>query len=200
MTKNVANRGAVHLSARFMISAEYSLILQNTVPSIIHTRREEKDISISPRGILIEAKAIVSTTKPIERDKRLELEKNSFSSSVRSAPSTAPRIREQMISRMGLTMMAYMFNSPPFKACAIPKDTAKIISPTASSSATIGSRRSVTSPFALYCRTTIKVAAGAVAAAIAPSVMAAERGSVSSPKQKCSPTSARSTSAVAVTA
>ena len=58
----------------------------------------------------------------------------------------------------------------------IGSDTAKINNPAASSRATIGSRRSVTGPFALNCRTTINVAAGAVADAIAPKTIAASIG------------------------
>ena len=50
---------------------------------------------------------------------------------------------------------------------AIPKEIAKMTNPTASSRATTGSNMSVTAPFALYCFTTIKVAAGAVAVAAA---------------------------------
>ena len=61
---------------------------------------------------------------------------------------------------------------PPDIPCASARDTAKTIRPTASSIATTGSSVRVTGPFALYWRTTISVAAGAVAAAIAPSVSA----------------------------
>ena len=42
----------------------------------------------------------------------------------------------------------------------------------------MGSSKSVSFPLALYCLTTIRVAAGAVAAAIAPSVIAIEIGSL----------------------
>ena len=66
----------------------------------------------------------------------------------------------------------------------------------ASSSATTGSRISVTGPLALYWLTTISVAAGAVAVAMAPRVMQTEMGSFSGIR-KCTATSTRSTSTVA---
>ena len=55
---------------------------------------------------------------------------------------------------------------------AIPNNTAKTVSAIASSRATIGSNISTNLPLALYCLTTIKVAAGAVAVEIAPNVKA----------------------------
>ena len=55
---------------------------------------------------------------------------------------------------------------------AIPNNTANTVSAIASSRATIGSNISTSLPLALYCLTTIKVAAGAVAVEIAPSVKA----------------------------
>ena len=79
----------------------------------------------------------------------------------------------------------------------MPKETENTARPTASSSATTGSRISVSLPLALYCRTTISVAAGAVAVAMAPSVMAAGMLRVSG-MRKCSPMSAASTSSAAV--
>ena len=64
---------------------------------------------------------------------------------------------------------------PVSSADAIPKDTEKRIRPTASSIATTINKSFVNGPSALYCLTTISVAAGAVAAAMAPRVMAEER-------------------------
>ncbi len=74
----------------------------------------------------------------------------------------------------------------------MPTATANSTRPTASSSATTGSSISVTGPLALYWRTTISVAAGAVALATAPSVMAAGRLSLSG-AMKCTATSAAAT-------
>jgi len=54
---------------------------------------------------------------------------------------------------------------PLVRVRAMPKDMANTIRPTASSNATTGSRRSVRGPWALYWRTTMSVAAGAVAVA-----------------------------------
>ena len=84
---------------------------------------------------------------------------------------------------------------PCSSAFATPKEAEKRTRPTASSMATTISSRWVSGPLALYCLTTIRVAAGAVAAAIAPSVMA-EAMEMMSGRMKC----ARSTSAVVTTA
>ena len=64
---------------------------------------------------------------------------------------------------------------PVSRADAIPKETENRIRPTASSMATTINNSFVKGPSALYCLTTISVAAGAVAAAMAPRVMADER-------------------------
>ena len=178
-----------------MMSAEYSLRLQNMVPSIMHTSREEKAISTPPpRGMRTELRAMVITTKAMVRDRRLELEKKIFSSQVKSAPIPAPSSREQRISSRGFSTTLTAFRLPPSMAPATPMETAKITRPTASSRATMGSSRLVTGPLALYWRTTISVAAGAVAAAMAPRVTATGRGSVSGPTRKYRPISAASTS------
>ena len=59
--------GVVHLSVFSMISAEKSQTLQNTVPSIIQARSEEKVICIGPiGGISIVEMATVSITKVTE--------------------------------------------------------------------------------------------------------------------------------------
>ena len=89
--------------------------------------------------------------------------------------------------------------APLHIASAMPKDTAKRMRPTASSRATMGSSRSVSLPLALYWRTTISVAAGAVAAAIAPRVMAAGTESTSG-RIRWKSSRAASTSSVAATA
>ena len=43
-TKNTAYNGADHLSERFIMSSEYSHMLQNTVPNVIHTSSDENAI------------------------------------------------------------------------------------------------------------------------------------------------------------
>ena len=88
---------------------------------------------------------------------------------------------------------------PESKVFDIPNETAKTINPTASSNATTGKRMSVTGPFALYCLTTMRVAAGAVAEAIAPSTTAASKGNLSG-IAKCNTIKTASTSNVVTTA
>ena len=111
----------------------------------------------------------------------------------------APSSKEPAISISGLTRMETRSTVPLARAFAMPKETANTTRPTASSSATMGSKRSVRGPLALYCRTTISVAAGAVAAAMAPRVMAAGRV-ILSEKTKHAPMSTASTSTVAASA
>ena len=82
----------------------------------------------------------------------------------------------------------------------MPKERAKATRPTASSRATTGSKMSVSFPFALYCFTTIRVAAGAVAVAIAPRVIAAGRLRVLPPVISTTMTKTMSTTIIAVTA
>ena len=144
-------------------------------------------------------RAMVITTKAMVRDRRLELEKNSFSSRVRIRPIREPRSREPTISSRGSTRMDSRLTLPECRAVATPKDTAKATRPTASSRATMGSSRSVSLPLALYCRTTIRVAAGAVAVAMAPRVMAAGALSTSG-ISRCRPSRAASTSTMAIRA
>ena len=78
-------------------------------------------------------------------------------------------------------------------------EIAKTTKPTASSSATTGSKMSVTGPFALYCLTTIRVAAGAVAVATDARTIAAGRDSLSG-IIKCKPIRTASTIIVVNTA
>ena len=188
------------MSARSMMSAERGQRLQNTVPSIMHTSREENRSVTPPSGTVAAERAMVMSTKAMVSERRLVLEKKSLSSRVRRQPSSAPSASEPTISSSGSSTTELRLMEPPTMASATPKDTAKITRPTASSSATMGSSRSVSLPLALYCRTTISVAAGAVAAAMAPRVITAGRGKRSPPRIKCSPSSTRSTVSVATQA
>ena len=88
---------------------------------------------------------------------------------------------------------------PCSSAFAMPKEAEKSTKPTASSMATTISSRRVKGPLALYCLTTIRVAAGAVAEAMAPSVMA-DAIEMTSGRAKCRATRAISTSTVVITA
>ena len=104
-TKNTTKSGAVHLSTRSMISAEKSQILQNTVPSIMHTSRLEKPSSISVPGIsiLTMASATVNNTKVMEIPIRLVLEWNHFSNSAKMNPMTNPSRSDPATSSIGFT-------------------------------------------------------------------------------------------------
>ena len=147
-------------------------MLQNTVPSIMQVSSEEKLIVTGPIWKLSPAREQVRNTTAMLMFRRLVLELKSFSSHVSTTPISAPRPSESTISSSGLTRIEIISTAPECMASAIPKEMENTTRPTASSSATIGSRRSTSSPFALYCRTTISVAAGAVAAAMAPRTMA----------------------------
>ena len=196
MTKNTASSGRDQRSARFIRSSESGLTLQNSVPSIMHTSSGEKPTFTPPTLNLREESATVSSTKAMVIEVRLVLEWNIVSSLVSRKPAAAPSSSEQTISTSGSTIMESRFTCPDLSARAMPKETAKTIRPTASSSATMGSSKPVSSPCALYCRTTINVAAGAVAAAMAPRVIAAGAESRSG-RAQWNASSARSTSALA---
>ena len=154
------------------------------MPSIMHTSSEEKPTCTGPTSNSAMEMATVSSTKPMVSDRRLELELNSRSSWVSTQPIAAPKHRDSAISTSGLTTMDTVSKLPLTMALAMPKDTANTTRPTASSRATTGSRMSVSLPLALYWRTTISVAAGAVAVAMAPRVMAAAMDSLSPPSMK----------------
>ena len=80
--------------------------------------------------------------------------------------------KDKTISRTGSKTIDNKSILPKLIDLAIPKLTANTTKPTASSIATTGNNISVTGPFALYCLTTINVAAGAVAVATAPNTIA----------------------------
>ena len=143
--------------------------------------------------------ATVIITNVTETAIRFEREWKNFSQNVKIPPITAPRTIESTTSRTGSTITERISIAPVLIDFATPNETAKTIRPTASSRATTGRRISVTGPFALYCFTTISVAAGAVAVATAPRTIAA--GSVSlSGIAKWSNISATSTTTVVNTA
>ena len=143
--------------------------------------------------------ATVRNTKEMLMATRLRLEWKMGSSFESTSPASAPSVSEQRISSSGLTRIVYTSTTPLPRARATPKDTANSTRPTASSNATMGKSRSVSLPLALYWRTTISVAAGAVAAAMAPRVMAAATLSAWG-NRKCTPSSAASTNSAVTTA
>ena len=199
ITKNSANKGDVHLSDASIKSWESGQILQNTVPNIIHTNNEEKLICTGPTWKSSMDSAAVKNTNAIVRFRRFVLELNIFSNCVSSHPITAPRAREQIISTIGFTRIEIISTVPLTNVFAIPKQTANTTRPTASSNATIGRSRLVRGPFALYWRTTISVAAGAVAVAIAPNVSNCDTDNLSG-MIRCTTNNAKSTNNVAASA
>ena len=125
--------------------------MQKVVPSIMQVRSEDAASSTPPpSGILIIVSATVRITKVTDTESRLEREWKCFSTSEKTRPITTPRISENTISIKGFKTMEIISSVPRSIALAIPKDTAKTIRPTASSSATTGSRIFVKGPFALY--------------------------------------------------
>ena len=150
-------------------------MLQNTVPVTIQTSKREKPTCTPPILNLFCEKPTVKRTKATARARRLLLEWKYLSSQLRAIPATAPIIADAPISMIGSTITEITLILPVSSADAIPKDTEKRIRPTASSIATTINKSFVKGPSALYCLTTISVAAGAVAAAMAPRVMAEER-------------------------
>ena len=103
------------------------------------------------------------------------LEWKKRSTNERPAPNIPPTTRDATISIIGSSTIESTLGSPANTAFAAPKHTANITRPIASSSATTGRSIVETGPFALYCLITISVAAGAVAAAIAPIISATGR-------------------------
>ena len=96
-----------------------------------------------------------------------------------TTPASTPRPKDSKISTTGSTSTVVMLTLPLSSAEATPKEAENSINPTASSMATTNNKSFVMGPSALYWRTTIRVAAGAVAEAIAPRVMAEETESSS---------------------
>ena len=88
-------------------------------------------------------------TNAIVIESLFEFEKNNFSSTVNIYPINEPSKTEHKISITGFIITEIRFIAPPIMACDIPIETANIISPAASSSATIGRSKSVTGPLAL---------------------------------------------------
>ena len=100
-------------------------------------------------------------------------------------PIIAPKDKDNTISKIGINKVFTIVNSAPVASTfAKAKQIEKIINPIASSKATTGNNVFVTTPLALYWRTTINVAAGAVAAAIAASEKATGNGALNAHKAK----------------
>ena len=87
--------------------------LQNTVPSIMQVRSEEKPIFSSPKVNSNILSAVVSVTAAMSRMTRLRLEWKYFSTRSRPQPSRPPSTTEQTISIRGFTMMEMKLSEPP---------------------------------------------------------------------------------------
>ena len=175
-TKKSTITGPVHLSSLSISSAEKSHRLQKTVPSIMHTSSDENPTVTGPILNSSIDSATARNTKQTEIESLFEREWKNRSVQWKRRPRPAPRASERTTSTIGFTTTEKTSTVPCSSAFAIPNDTAKMINPTTSSSATTGSSIFVTGPSALYCLTIMSVAAGAVAAAIAPIVTATDIG------------------------
>ena len=174
-------------------------MLQNTVPVIMHTSSRLKPQWMPPTSNSAMDRPTVSSTKPMEMDRRLLREKKYFSTRYSTHPAKPPNTRDSTISTRGSSSTVTRLMVPLSRAEATPKEAENSTRPTASSMATTSSSSLVRGPSALYWRTTIRVAAGAVAAAMAPRVMA-EDTEIRAGFMKCSATRAASTRAVVNTA
>ena len=116
-----------------------------------------------------------------------------------NTPIKNPSNNDNTTSNNGSIITEKASTVPTFNDFAIPNEIAKIIKPTASSNATTGNNTSVTGPLALYCLTTINVAAGAVAVATDARITATDKGSLSG-IIKCNPINTASTIIVVKTA
>ena len=198
-TKNSTFSGIVQFSTRSMSSSDVGQMLQKMVPVIMHTSSREKPQCTGPTLKVIIDRPTVSITNAMEIVIRLLREWKKRSTQLSSQPIAAPSTRDSTISTIGSTTTAMMLTAPLASALAMPKDTENSKRPTASSMATTSISRRVIGPSALYWRTTIIVAAGAVAEAIAPSVIA-QGMEIISGKSMCSAIRAISTTMVAMTA
>ena len=154
-------------------------MLQKTAPSIMQVKRSENDMVTGPSLKLVEAIPTVKRTKATATESLFEREWKQTSMKFIMIPISAPNNTVANSSSNGSTTIETMEALPASKAVAIPNDRAKTTSPTASSMATTINNSLVSGPLALYCLTTIKVAAGAVAAAMAPSTMALDKDRIS---------------------
>ena len=132
-----------------------------------------------PISKLIDEIATVNNTKVTDIAILFEREWKNLSQNENNNPITNPKPNDNTISNNGSNTIDKTSTFPKLIDLATPKLTAKTTKPTASSMATTGNKTSVTGPLALYCFTTIKVAAGAVAVATAPNTIAADKENLS---------------------
>src|SRR5690606_17605230 len=97
----------------------------------------------------------------VTHESLLPLPVNHLVNSAKSAPANAPKATAPKISFKGVKIVDASKPIPKISAFAIAIESPNPIIATASSIATTDIKVSVKGPFALYCRTTIKDAAGA---------------------------------------
>ena len=150
-----------------MTSLEFLHKLANTAPMVVSSAEIFSAL----------ATALVTSTKAMASTMRFDCTLKNRSITVNSTPSSAPPSSASAISSTGFKMLSTSETSAVLvSVCATATAMPNAMSAVASSMATTLSSVSVTGPLALYCLMTIMVAAGAVAAAIAPNTN--ENGSV----------------------
>ena len=174
-TKNKIKIGTIHLSALSINSNEKSQMLQNTVPNIIHDRSEENATCIPKISKFMQEIPTVINTNVTDTAILFEREWKYFSTKENNNPIINPNDNDKIISINGSKTIEGISILPKLIDLAIPKLIANTTNPIASSIATTGNKISVKGPLALYCLTTINVAAGAVAVAIAPKTNADDK-------------------------
>ncbi|HCX62702.1 MAG TPA: hypothetical protein DHU59_09725 [Clostridiales bacterium] len=192
ITKNKRNNGFVILSTFLNVSSLYFDMLVNTAPIAMHTNNEDSpaifDIPIHKKII---ANAMVNL---------LPFPVYHAIINFNIIPIIAPNNIDPTISIIGSIKVVNIETSPALPIdLANATDKPKHIKAIASSIATTGNKVFVTGPFALYCLTTINVAAGAVAAAIAPNTNEKDTSFPVNIKTKSTTNTAHTASAKAIT-
>ena len=172
ITKNNIKIGGVINSILSKTLSESFLKLTSIAPIIIDDNKAEIEISAPIRSLkFIKDKPTQMNIEAIHMMIRLDLDLNNLQPRETSRPSNPPTRILLKIETNGQTNKSKTLGFAPFAiAFEIENKIEKAINATASSKATTGSNVLTTGPSALYCLITIKVAAGAVAHAIAPKV------------------------------
>ena len=184
--KNSMNSGGVQRSVFSISAPESARRFTMAAPMAMQVKS-----ALSPQQ---SESATPANTAAIISERRLARERKKRSRNESTVPSAAPTTRERPISSSGeISMFCTVGAAPLVRDCAMASEIANAARPIASSMATTESSVFVIVPCARYCRTTISVAAGAVAVAIAPSVSDSGRSN----PQKISTTSTAASAAIA---
>ena len=162
-----------------------------TAPIAMHNSRDDKSNRV--------AMPMPANTNATISDRRLPTFLKKRSGSRKIKPSAAPTTRAPPISRSGDSKDAPNDAPASVRPCATATASENRIRAVASSMATTDSSVSVTGPFARYCLMTMMVAAGAVAAAIAPSTSENGSGCLAISRPSTTNTTANSDSRHAMT-